>query len=44
MKAEKISRSFSQYNTLIIFIVMLVISGFITDNFFTANNISNLLR
>ena len=44
MKIERLKGSFYQYNTAIIFVLMLVVSGFITDNFFTVNNISNLIR
>ena len=44
MNIERIKGSFYQYNTVIIFVVMLVVSGFITENFFTVNNISNLVR
>lgn len=44
MKIKQLNSSFSQYNTIIIFILMLIVSGLIADNFFTVNNISNLLR
>ena len=33
-----------EYNTLIIFLLMLIFSAIISDSFFTGNNISNLLR
>lgn len=35
---------FYQNDTLFIFILMLLLSGVVTDNFFTVNNISNLIR
>lgn len=44
MNTARIKSSFYQYNTVIIFVLMLVVSGLITENFFTANNISNLVR
>jgi len=37
-------QKFYQYNTLIIFVLMLIVSGLITQNFFSGNNISNLIR
>ncbi|AHF14283.1 sugar ABC transporter permease [Niabella soli DSM 19437] len=44
MKMERIKGGLSQYNTVLIFVLMLIVSGLITENFFTANNISNLIR
>ncbi|WP_044046393.1 ABC transporter permease [Niabella soli] len=41
---ERIKGGLSQYNTVLIFVLMLIVSGLITENFFTANNISNLIR
>jgi len=35
---------FIKYNTLIIFLLMIILSAFISNSFFTSNNISNLLR
>lgn len=35
---------FIKNNTLIIFLLMILLSAFISDSFFTSNNISNLLR
>lgn len=40
----KIKHAFIEYNTLIIFILMVVLSATVSDSFFTGNNISNLLR
>lgn len=44
MKMEWVKAGISRYNTVIIFVLMLLVSGLITQNFFTANNISNLIR
>jgi len=44
MSIKSIFGKFYQYNTVIIFILMLAVSGFITENFFSPNNISNLIR
>lgn len=35
---------FYQYNTIVIFLLMLLVSGLITENFFSGNNIANLIR
>ena len=33
-----------KYNTILIFIILMVVSSFISDAFFTSRNITNLLR
>lgn len=44
MRMKTTLNKFYQYNTIIIFVLMLIVSGLITHNFFSVNNISNLLR
>jgi ribose transport system permease protein len=44
MKAITVRATILQYNTVFIFLLMLLVSGIITDNFFTAQNISNIFR
>ncbi|HTN37490.1 MAG TPA: ABC transporter permease [Arachidicoccus sp.] len=44
MNLIRIKKVFYQNDTLFIFILMLLLSGVVTDNFFTVNNISNLIR
>jgi len=44
MKIKVTKRDFYRYNTVIIFVLMLVVSGLITPNFFSTNNIANLIR
>lgn len=44
MRIKTTLGKFYQYNTVFIFILMLVVSGLITQNFFSVNNISNLIR
>lgn len=44
MTIKAVKGTIFQYNTLIIFILMLIVSGCITNNFFTGGNISNLIR
>ncbi|WP_126973853.1 ABC transporter permease [Gynurincola endophyticus] len=39
-----IKQKFIEYNTLIIFIGMIILSACLSNSFFTANNLSNLLR
>jgi len=41
---KKYSDFVLKYNTLIIFIILLIVSSIISDAFFTARNITNLLR
>lgn len=33
-----------KYNTLVIFLIMLIVSALVSDAFFTANNLANLIR
>lgn len=44
LRSSSIRDKMIRNNTLIIFILMLTFSAIISDSFFTANNISNLLR
>jgi ribose transport system permease protein len=41
---KKVLHWLTEYNTLVIFLIMVLISSFISDVFFTRTNISNLLR
>jgi ribose transport system permease protein len=44
MKGIQLRATILQYNTVFIFLLMLLVSGIITDNFFTVQNISNIFR
>lgn len=44
MTIKTVKGTFFQYDTLIIFVLMLIVSGCITNNFFTTGNIANLIR
>lgn len=39
-----LKEKFIAHNTLVIFVLMLILSGCVSDSFFTSNNISNILR
>ncbi len=41
---KNIRQKLIEYNTLLIFVAMVILSACISDSFFTINNISNLLR
>lgn len=44
MKTKKYLTFITEYNTVLIFLVMLMVSALVSDAFFTANNLSNLAR
>ena len=44
MKIKKYITFITEYNTVLIFLVMLLVSALVSDAFFTANNLSNLVR
>jgi ribose transport system permease protein len=44
MKIKKYLIFITEHNTILIFLVMLLVSAFVSDAFFTANNLSNLVR
>ncbi len=44
MKIKKFLTFITEYNTVLIFLVMLLVSALVSDAFFTANNLSNLVR
>ena len=44
MKIKKYLTFITENNTVLIFLVMLLVSAFVSDAFFTANNLSNLVR
>ncbi|WP_369308313.1 ABC transporter permease [Providencia rettgeri] len=41
---RKIARLIGENSTLLVFIIMLVIAGFLSDRFYSADNITNVLR
>lgn len=41
---KKILHLIIKYNTLVIFLLMLIVSALVSDAFFTANNLANLIR
>ena len=44
MKIKRYINLVTEYNTILIFLVMLLLSALVSDAFFTANNLSNLVR
>ncbi|MEZ5069945.1 MAG: ABC transporter permease [Bacteroidales bacterium] len=44
MKTKRILSWLTEHNTVLIFLVMLLVSALVSDAFFTANNLSNLIR
>jgi len=44
MKTKKYLSIITEYNTVLIFLIMLLVSALVSDAFFTANNLSNLVR
>jgi len=44
MKIKKYLTFITEYNTVLIFLVMLLVSALVSDAFFTINNLSNLVR
>jgi len=44
MKIKNYLKFITEYNTVWIFLVMLLVSALVSDAFFTANNLSNLVR
>ena len=44
MKIKNYLKVITEYNTVWIFLVMLLVSALVSDAFFTANNLSNLVR
>jgi len=44
MKIKRYITFITEYNTVLIFLVMLLVSALVSDAFFTANNLSNLVR
>ena len=44
MKIKNYLKVITEYNTFWIFLVMLLVSALVSDAFFTANNLSNLVR
>lgn len=44
MKIKKYTAFITEYNTVLIFLVMLLVSALVSDAFFTWNNLSNLVR
>lgn len=44
MKIKRYIAFITEYNTILIFLVMLLVSALVSDAFFTANNLSNLVR
>ena len=44
MKLKNYLKVITEYNTVWIFLVMLLVSALVSDAFFTANNLSNLVR
>ena len=44
MKIRNYIKVITEYNTVLIFLVMLLVSALVSDAFFTANNLSNLVR
>jgi len=44
MKRKKFQKVLTEYNTVLIFLIMLLVSALVSDAFFTASNLSNLVR
>ena len=44
MKRKRFLKVLTEYNTVLIFLIMLLVSALVSDAFFTANNLSNLVR